>query len=194
MTKVVNEDIGVAGSPTTADSRLKRPADPARRDRALDDQKITGNRKLTDRVRASSRRGEFIQNILPNPPEIPGYKLIWLSTHNEVDPIPERMRRGYTPVKLTDMPEYESYSSWLIKGGQYDGFVGIREMILFKIRVEDWADDMNYLHHEAPLEEEQGLKARYDETKQVLAGKAKVEEEPDVATLGLKPRQGPKWN
>lgn len=194
MTKVVNEDIGVAGSTTTADSRLKRPADPARRDRALDDQKIAGNRELTDRVRASSRRNEFVQNILPTPPEIPGYKLIWLSTTNEVDPIPERMRRGYEAVKLTDMPEYDSYSSWVIKSGQYEGFIGIREMILFKIPVDYWKEDMQYLHHEAPLEEEQHIRERVEQAKQIVANTGKVEVMPGMETLGQKPQTRPKWD
>lgn len=155
MTKVTNEDIGISRGPVAADSRLKKPADEGRTDRSMEDRKLTENRELTDPVRASARREEFVSNILPDPPKIPGYHLIWLSTTNDADTIPERMRRGYEPVKLADIPGYDS---WQIKSGEHQGMIGIREMLLFKIPLEMYEQDMAYLHHEAPLSEERSIK------------------------------------
>jgi hypothetical protein len=191
--KMTGEDMGLAGSTTANDSRLKRPADAGRRDRALDDNSIAQDRELKDRVRASSRRHEFTQSILPDPPKIPGYHLIWLSTTNEVDPIPVRMQRGYSPVKITDVPGYESYSAWELKGGQWEGCLGIREMILFKIRNEDYADDMNYLHHEAPLQEEEHIRERVEEAKAIVGDTGKIEVMNGMEALAKKPARRPVW-
>lgn len=156
MTKIVNEDIGITkGLSPNGDERLKKSADEGRTNRGMSDRKFTGNREITDHVRASSKRDEFNHNILPDPPTIPGFKTIWLSTTHDADTIPVRQRRGYVPVEITDVPGYDS---WQIKSGEWSGYIGVREMLLFKIPVEMWAADMHYMHHEAPLAEEQGIK------------------------------------
>lgn len=155
MTSVQNEHIGIGKGPAATDSRLKRPADEARSSRSMDDRQFTDDRELKDPVRMESKRDEFLANILPNPPEIPGFKMIWLSTTHSADTIPERMRRGYSPVKLEEIPGFDA---WQIKSGDWAGYIGVREMLLFKIPVEMWAEDMTYVHHTAPLAEEQGIR------------------------------------
>lgn len=191
MSKIVNEDIGIGRGPASAtDERLKKSADEGRTSRSMNDRKFTGDRELTDHVRASSKRDEFTQNILPDPPQIPGFKTIWLSTTHQSDTIPVRMQRGYMPVKLEDIPGYEA---WALKSGEWAGFVGSREMLLFKLPVELWAQDMHYMHHEAPLAEEQGIKDSVMGLKRDLEQQGtKIEVGNGIDSLAAKVR-APKW-
>lgn len=133
------------------DDRIKRPADPARQSRAVDDRSVTENRVLTDRERRQALRNEFQFEALPRIPDIPGYHLCWLSTTNQGDPIHKRMRLGYTPVKVEEAQGYEDYR---LKSGAFDGAVGINEMILFKLPNERYQDLMAMHHHDMPAEEE----------------------------------------
>lgn len=191
MAEIINEDIGIGRGPTVADERLKKAADEGRTSRSMGDHRFTGNRELTDSVRVASRRNESLSNILPEPPQVPGYKLIWLSTTHTADTIPERKRRGYEPVKLEDIPGYES---WSIKSGEWAGYVGVREMLLFKIPVELWAEDMHYVHHEAPMAEEQGIKDEILGMKRDLESQgAKIDVGGGVNSLAAPVRQKPKW-
>lgn len=190
MTNITNEDIGLGKGLTATDERLKKAAGEGRSSRSVEDRKFSQNRELTDRVRASSRRDEFRSNILPDPPEVPGYKLIWLSTTHNGDTIPERMRRGYEPVKIEDVPGYES---WQMKSGDWVGFIGVREMLLFKIRNEQWAEDMQYLHHDAPMDEEQGIKQDIMGIKNELEdGRSTVSISKGLQQLAT-PVRKPKW-
>lgn len=190
MTKLVNEDIGLGRGTVASDERLKKKADENRTSRSVTDRSISEDRENTDHVRASARRNEFLTNILPDPPELPGYKLIWLSTTNNVDTIQTRMRRGYVPVKLEDIPGYES---WQIKSGDWTGFVGVRECLLFKIPVKLWEEDMQYLHHQAPLDEERGIKDGIKGLQGELGNKGKLLIESGMDDLAA-PVRGPKWS
>lgn len=191
MTKIVNEDIGLGKGVTATDERLKKEAGEGRTSRSVSDRKFTENRELTDRVRASSKRDEFRSNILPDPPEVPGYKLIWLSTTHNGDTIPERMRRGYEPVKIEDVPGYES---WQMKSGDWAGYIGVREMLLFKIPIGQWSDDMQYLHHDAPMDEEQGIKSDIMGIKNELEdGRSTVSISKGLQQLAT-PVRKPKWD
>lgn len=100
-------------------------------------------------------RDEWTQNALPNPPDIPGYHLCWLSTTNNYDPIHKRMRMGYEPVKADEVEGFDVYK---MKSGEFEGFVACNEMLLFKIRSEIYQEMMAYFHHEKPREEEEMLK------------------------------------
>ena len=190
MTKVINEDIGLSRGVTATDERLKKKADESRANRSVDDRKFTQNRELTDSGRVMSKRDEFKTNILPNPPEIPGYRLIWLSTNHAADTIQERMRKGYSPVKAEDIPGYEG---WCLKSGEWAGFVGVREMLLFKIPLEQWAEDMQYLHHDAPMEEESGIKQEIMSLKNELEdGRSTVSISKGMQNLAA-PVKRPNW-
>lgn len=189
--KITDEDIGLGKGVTASDERLKKAADEGRTSRSTEDRKFTQDRELTDRVRASSKRDEFRSNILPDPPEVPGFKLIWLSTTHNGDTIPERMRRGYEPVKLEDVPGYEA---WQMKSGDWAGFIGVREMLLFKIPLKQWQEDMQYLHHTAPMDEEQGIKQDIMGMKNELEdGRSTVSISKGLQQLAT-PVRNPKWS
>lgn len=126
-------------------------------------------------------RDEWTANALPTPPEIPGFHLCWLSTTNAYDPIHKRMRMGYEPVKIEEVPGFEHYK---MKSGEYEGMVSVNEMILFKIPQELYQEMMAYFHHEKPLQDEEMLKqnqALVDEQARRVAEK----DDDGFSTLGV---------
>jgi hypothetical protein len=139
------------------DDNLKSSTNSARASRDFSDVQ----RQDTDGTVAtrSERRKQFLsewqQNALPTPPEVPGFHLCWLSTTNSYDPIHKRIRLGYEPVKPSDVPGFDAYN---LKGGEWKGFIGANEMILFKIPNEKYQDIMEELHYHQPLDEEAAIK------------------------------------
>lgn len=121
-------------------------------------------------------RDEFKQEVLPTPPAISGYHLCWLSTNSKADPIHNRMRLGYTPVKASEVTGMENYS---MKGGEWDGFVSCNEMVLFKIPRERYQLIMAEYHHHMPLEEEKGIREKIDAAKKDGDGRDAVDFDKD---------------
>lgn len=109
-------------------------------------------------------RQDWVQEVLPTPPEISGFHLCWLSTTNSTDPIHKRMQLGYQPVKITEVPGFEQYK---IDGGQFDGCVACNEMLLFKVPMQVYQDLMTIYHHDIPLEQEQAIRDRIMQTQEV---------------------------
>lgn len=105
-------------------------------------------------VSAEERRkmwkDEWTQSALPNVPALKGFHVCWLSTTNSYDSIDKRMRLGYVPVRVEEIPGFEN---WRVKAGEHAGFIACNEMLLFKIPQEDYQEIMAHFHHEAPLEE-----------------------------------------
>ena len=100
-------------------------------------------------------KDEWTQEALPTPPAIDGYHLCWLSTTNQWDPIQRRVRIGYEPVKVTEVPGFEHLK---IHSGEHSGCVAINEMVLFKIPLEIYQAAMRRFHHDEPLSEEQKIR------------------------------------
>lgn len=100
-------------------------------------------------------RNEWAANALPNPPGIPGFHLVWLSTTNSADPIHKRLSMGYELVKAEEVPGFEHYK---MKSGEYVGCVAVNEMVLAKVDAGLYQEIMAYFHHEQPLAEEEMLK------------------------------------
>jgi hypothetical protein len=95
-------------------------------------------------------KDEWTQSALPNVPELKGFHVCWLSTTNGYDSIDKRMRLGYVPIKVEEIPGFEN---WRVKAGEHAGFIACNEMLLFKIPMELYQEIMAHFHHEAPLEE-----------------------------------------
>jgi len=94
-------------------------------------------------------RQEWVQEVLPTPPGIPGFHLCWVSTTNSTDPIHKRMQLGYQPVRISEVPGFDQYK--VADGSQFEGCIACNEMLLFKIPQEVYQDIMAIYHHDSPL-------------------------------------------
>lgn len=133
------------------DERLKKPAGELRTSRAMEDRAVTQNREISDDERVEMFRQQFFQSSLPDLPKIPGWHMCWLTTTNPRDSIQMRIRLGYEPVKPEDVPGWE-YAT--LKTGDWQGFIGVNEMLAFKLPMSLYEKYMLEAHHEAPLREE----------------------------------------
>lgn len=142
----------------TEDNRLKKPSDfdvvGRRETRGAEDRTVTQRRDLSEDDRLEMFRNQLFNDALPDLPEIPGYHLCWLTTTNPRDPIHRRMQLGYEPVKPEEVPGME-YAS--VKTGEYAGFIGVNEMLAFKLPQSLYEKFMQEAHHNAPLREEDKL-------------------------------------
>jgi hypothetical protein len=73
------------------------------------------------------------------------------------------MRLGYEPVKPEDIPGWEATS---IKTGEWTGFIGVNEMLAFKLPLSLYEKYMQEAHHDAPLRELEKLSDTADFMKQ----------------------------
>jgi hypothetical protein len=136
------------------DERIKKPADSGRASRAMEDRAVTEDRVLSDDERVEMFRQQFFQSALPDLPKIPGYHTCWLTTTNPRDSIQMRMRLGYEPIKPEDVPGWE-YAT--MKTGEWVGFIGVNEMLAFKLPLSLYEKFMAEAHYAAPLREEEKL-------------------------------------
>ncbi len=144
----------------TNDERIKRNVgDDNKANREMDNRAVTDNREISDEVRLEMFRQQFTQAALPDLPKIPGYHVCWLTTTNPRDTINMRMRLGYEPVKPEDIPGWESTA---VKSGEWTGFIGVNEMLAFKIPMSLYEKYMHEAHHEAPLRELEKLTSTAD--------------------------------
>jgi hypothetical protein len=141
------------------DDRLKKSAAaPVRGDRVEADASRTLNDGTAMSMEERRRliRSEWSQDVLPTPPQDPGWHYCWLSTTNATDPIYKRMQKGYEPVRASDVPGFTQYRA---TQGEFEGCVACNEMLLFRIPEELYQEYMTVMHYERPMEEEEILKA-----------------------------------
>jgi len=142
----------MARKTTNRDTKLnKRENSEERSDRSMEDRVVTQNRELTDDQRLDEFRQSFFQSALPDIPDIPGYHVCWLTTANPRDSIPGRVRLGYEPILASDIPGW-SYAS--MKSGEYEGCIGVNEMVAFKLPEHLYQAYMREAHHNQPNQEE----------------------------------------
>jgi hypothetical protein len=137
-----------------SDERLKKVLGEGRETRAAYDRAATESRELSDDARVEMFRQQFIQAALPDLPKLPGYHTCWLTTTNPRDSIHARIRLGYEPIKPEDVPGWE-YAS--IKTGEWQGFIGVNEMLAFKLPISLYKKYMHAVHYDAPNQEEERL-------------------------------------
>ena len=146
-----------------SDDRIKKNLSGATREsRAMQDsQRGAATDELASaQERRKMFRSEWVQEALPQPPAIPGYHVCWLSTTNGYDPIHKRMRMGYEPVRIEEVPGFENYK---VKAGEHTGFVACNEMLLYKIPEEVYQSIMAELHHFAPQEEADKIRVQAEQ-------------------------------
>lgn len=140
----------------TQTDKAPKASDSAREPRAMQAKSILENRTLSDEEALKNINAGYANEVLPDLPEIPGYRTCWLSLTHERDTIPSRVRVGYQPVRPEDVPGYEFLT---LKSGEYAGLVGNREMVAFKIPEKLYQRIMEINHHERPFEQEQQIAA-----------------------------------
>ena len=77
-----------------------------------------------------------------------------MTTTNPRDSIQARIRLGYEPIKPEEVPGWE-YAS--IKTGDWQGFIGVNEMLAFKLPISLYKRYMQAVHFDAPNQEEERL-------------------------------------
>jgi len=134
----------------------------ARRDTGRDQTREANDRAHTeDREEEDDERLEmfistFLNNTLPEMPDIPGYHLCWLSTTNTKDTIHMRLRIGYQLVKPEEIRGWETVK---LTSGDYAGYVGVNEMVLAKLPNRLYQRYMQAVSHDMPMDE--ASKMRY---------------------------------
>lgn len=174
----------------TTTARDRRPAAGAQDERETQDFERSAN--ATERSEQSEAAddnfsqylNEWLQEPLPRTPDIPGWHTCWLSTTNQYDPIHKRIRMGYQPVKVEEVPGLENYK---VHSGEHTGFVAVNEMLLFKIPDALYQRVMTHFHHDMPLQEEASIKERVRQMQEEVkdsTGKSLVTEEEGISELG----------
>lgn len=136
------------------DTKLNRSEGNTRKSRATEDRALTQDRVLTDDQRLNEFRQQFFQSALPDIPSIPGYHVCWLTTENPRDSITARMRLGYEPIKGEDIPGWSGAS---LKSGDWEGCIGVNEMVAFKLPLHLYEAYMKENHYTQPNYEEEKL-------------------------------------
>jgi hypothetical protein len=137
-----------------SDERLKKVLGEGRENRATYDRMASESRETSDDARLEMFRQQFFQAALPDLPKIPGFHTCWLTTTNSKDSIQMRIRLGYEPIKPEEVPGWE-YAS--IKTGDWQGFIGVNEMLAFKLPISLYKKYMQAVHYDAPNQEEERL-------------------------------------
>jgi hypothetical protein len=134
-------------------------ASAERRSRDAENREVTERRDLSDDERIDLFRQTLYNAVLPDLPEIPGYHVCWLSTTHQSDTIPRRIRLGYEPIKASEVAGFE-YAS--IKTGEYEGYVGVNEMLAFKLPLNLYRAYMQEAHHDEPARQVEAIEAQID--------------------------------
>lgn len=172
-----------------SDTRLNSDQSGARVDRHMQDRNVTQNRALSDDERVEEFRQQYFQSALPDIPKINGYHVCWLTTENPRDPIHARIRLGYEPIRAKDIAGWDHAS---LKTGEWEGCIGVNEMIAFKLPLELYESYMYINHHEQPLSEEEKLSSQIRAMEAEMNAAAKrgvvsLELEDGTAALGVAP-------
>lgn len=176
----------MANNDKFGDERLKKDSGAAMRgsrEGADSDRVQQDGLALSAEERRRMLRQDWVQEVLPTPPKIPGFHCCWVSTTNSTDPVYKRLQRGYTPVKSSEAPGLGS--QYTVSGGEFDGCIACNEMLLFKVPEEVYNDLMAIYHHDIPLEQEESIYERVRNLQsQDSTGRNLVTEEEGFNRLG----------
>lgn len=163
-----------------------------RENRADSDRPNKQNRETQDKLRVEERLARLIDvdTVLPNPPEIPGYHTIWLSTTNNNDSMDRRISLGYEIVSPDEVPGF-SFPTQKSSTVATDR-IQISEMVLCKIDTELYDAYMVHNHHDRPLEEETRIKPDITRIKDRRGGTIGIIEGDGFGELGKS--VAPKFN
>lgn len=147
------------------DDRLKKEqgadrAAPARNDRAAEERAVTESRELTEDDRLRMFQNQLFNDALPDLPPFPGYHVCWLTTENPRDPVYRRLQMGYELIKADEVPGLQFAT---LKTGDYQGYIGVNEMVAAKLPLSLYTRFMEEVHHRAPAADEARLTEMADQ-------------------------------
>lgn len=170
------------------DPRTERDPGQHRQDtRAMEQHVHVDNFSPEDMERFRQAIDKGMREILPEPPILPGYHVCYLSTTNTEDTIERRMSLGYTAVKPAEAPTFRQH---VLKSGDQTGYIGVREMVLFKIPTELYLRIMKINHHDRPNEEQARLASQVSMEKDSSGrqlGKAEGEGLEELKSMVVRP-------
>ena len=177
------------------DARLKKDSGVAvrgTRDNADSDRVQQDGTALSADERRKMLRKDWVQEVLPTPPALPGFHCCWLSTTNSTDPVYKRIQRGYMPVKSAEVPSFGS--QYVAKEGEFDGCIACNEMLLFKIPLELYNDLMTIYHHDMPMEQEASIRENVSRrSEEDSDGRRLAQVEGDFNNLGRGSNRSPSF-
>ena len=145
-------------NPREATAGALNAAERVSQERETGDREFTEDREFTDEERLEMFRASNFQSVLPDLPHRPGYHPIWLTTSNARDSLSNRMRLGYKLARLEENPGWEGVT---VKAGDIAGVLAVNEMVGAYLPIRLYHLYMMEAHHNAPLREEEKLKARW---------------------------------
>lgn len=132
----------------------RRGAEDERGPRGIvEDAARVGDDQWSDAEYEALVRSEFEQTALPTPPAMPGWHLCWLTTTSNSDNISKRMRIGYRPVRIEELPGFDPSNGQTLQ--KFEGHVTCNEMVLCKIPERYFLQMMKYFHHTKPAEDQE---------------------------------------
>lgn len=170
------------------------------RDAELTSTKITGDRTFTDGREMTDE--EFmnslsfdggLNNVLPKPPEVPGYHVMWESTMDAAAPnLRHRLDHlGYTFVKADECPTYHNHSS---RTSMIPGVVSYNELVAVKIKAGREQVIAKRFHHDMPLTREVAIRKKAAEMADYEGRKVKVTMDEGTRELGVAPVKNPTFS
>lgn len=164
--------------------RLRDLSDSSRRTRGTPDESERTRdeaRELSDEQRIAEFRQRLYQPVLPKPPQIPGYRTIWLSTESQSDSITDRQTLGY---ELVTWGEVRGWSHANANVGAQEGEpVRVKEMVLAKLSERLWREYMHIAHHERPAHADEAILTAIENMNAQGRGKTAVVEEEGIKDI-----------
>lgn len=145
------------------------------------DHSVQGDVELSDAELLRRFRTSMLNSVLPDAPEIPGFKLCWVpeTSNNIFDTVEFRKKLGYEVVKASEVPKFQSTSN---RSGQVEGCVSHQELILMKIPYRIWQMYMAENHHTSPLDQERAIKQKIQDMSDPT-GKSLVRDLPEMTGI-----------
>jgi hypothetical protein len=173
------------------DERLKKSLNTGRESRASLDQvrDAPENQSALSNERRKMWKDEWSQSALPDVPELKGWHFCWLSTTNSYDTIEKRMRLGYVPVMLDELPNFQN--TRVKAESQYPGQVSCNELLLYKLPMDIWQEVMTHFHHDEPQEMAEKVRVDMEQlSARDRSGRNLVSAEGDMGNID-KPKPAP---
>ncbi len=159
---------------------------------AVEDRLYQDGRELSDEEYLRSLEFDGgLNNIMPKPPEIPGYDTMWGSTMNEQDLRNRLDNLGYTFVKIEECPHYRNHTA---RSATIPGVVSFNELVALKQKKGRSQMLARKFHHDAPLNSEKAIKKKVSDLMDYEGKRIGINMEDGTQSLGQAPAKNPTFS